>query len=176
MNSETIIAVCEKDMTFIKQQRKYYRHIIRTDPQHLQTQLSRLYAQSLLNQPTHKTSEVTIDNERDTTLLEENQKLKDELFELKQMVENTKKGFKKKLEQIKQERKQFNDTIKQKDLEIKNLKYDKDILTKKLNNVKNGIDINKGISVMDQEISDCESDYNPYSDEEDPANQLNKDL
>ena len=94
MNPETVIALCEKDMTFVKQQRKHYRKLVKTDPSHLLVQLSYLYAKSLLSQP-QVTSNKPCDKEseeksRDTTLLDENNELKDEINELKDQINELK--------------------------------------------------------------------------------------
>ena len=105
-----------------------------------------------------------IDNERETNLLDENQKLKDELHEWKQRAENNKKSCRKVMDKAKQDR-------QQKDLEIKNLQYDLDILTKKYNNIKNGEDIRKGISLLEMD-SDGDIDSSSDEDIEDPASEL----
>jgi len=162
MNIETVIALCEKDIVFIKQQRKHYRSLIKTKPTHLQTQLSYLYAKSLLSQPTSNK-----ESDRDTTLLDENQKLKEENESLKEQLQLKTNMY----ESLKSGSKYLKQQIKNKDLEIKNLQYDLDILTKKYNNLKNGEDIRKGISLLEM---DSDGDIDSSSDEEvpDPANEL----
>jgi len=109
-----------------------------------------------------------IDNERETNLLDENQKLKDEIFEWKQRAANNIKSCK----QVIKQNNEFKQQIKNKDLEIKNLKYDLDILNKKYNNLKNGEDSHKGISVLEPD-SDYEMDSEYGSD---PEDELNKGL
>lgn len=113
-------------------------------------------------------------------LVSQNDKLKLENKKLKQ--ENKELTLiQSKYESLKLGNSSLKESIKNKDQMIKNLKADIELLQQKINNIKNSpLDwksyINKGIGVMYQELSDCESDYDPYSDEEDPVNQLNKGL
>jgi len=106
-------------------------------------------------------------SDRDTTLLDENKKLKEENESLKEQLQLKTNMY----ESLKSGSKHLKQQIKNKDLEIKNLQYDLDILTKKYNNLKNGEDIRKGISLLEM---DSDGDIDSSSDEEvpDPANEL----
>lgn len=195
-NSDTIIALCEQHLIIPNNsKRDYYRKHIRKHPDHLETQLSYLYAKSLLSQPT---SNKEID--RDTTLIDENKSLKEENESLKEqlqlktnMYESLKSGNKHLKQQIKNSNKEY-------EQKIRNLQSDIDKYKKQINNIKTGgltklvthdddirippgqdklltykDFINKGIPVMD--ISDSDSDYEMDSDYgSDPENELNKGL
>ena len=97
MNPETVIALCEKDMTFVKQQRKHYRKLVKTDSSHLLVQLSYLYAKLLCQpQSTGLTS-----NKESAEKSRENNELKDEINELKDEINELKeqnKRFRQRIE------------------------------------------------------------------------------
>jgi len=107
-------------------------------------------------------------SDRDTTLLDENKNLKEENQSLKEQLQLKTNMY----DSLKSGNNHIKQQIKNKDLEIKNLNYDLDILNKKYNNLKNGEDSHKGISVLEPD-SDYEMDSDYGSD---PENELNKGL